>query len=449
MPDSPGDTRSLCAGEGARHRPSRESVGGLDWLNFFIANIQTGFGPFIAVYLTVERWTQTDIGFILTVGSLVSLVGQMPGGALVDATTHKRGIAAFSVLAIAGSALALALWPVMSLVLLAELLHGAASCLFGPAVAAISLGLVGHAALGERLGRNARFASIGNGIAAALMGACGKLLSARAVFYLTALLVIPAIIALLRIRHDEIAMPRPHALARRGPAVNLKTMWNSVARNPPLLVFCLCLMAFHLANAAMLPLAGTVVTTRSANWASVLIAACIVVPQFVVAVLSPDIGRRADQWGRRPLLLIGFATLPVRGVLFAVISSPYLLVPVQILDGVAAAVLGVLMPLVVADLTRRSGRFNLALGVVGTAVGVGATLSTTAAGVVADRFGNSAAFLSLAAVGLAGVLLVYALMPETRPQGDDETGDDETGDDETGDDETGDDETGEATAISA
>lgn len=425
MPDSPNDLSSTSAfddGVGQDHPrlhrriPSRGSLRGLDWLNFFAANIQTGFGPFIAVYLTVEKWTQTDIGFILTVGSLVSLACQMPAGAVVDATRRKLRIAALSVAAIAGSALVFALWPIMSLVLVAELLHGVASCLFGPAVAAISLGLVGHPALGERLGRNARFASIGNGIAAALMGACGKLVSARAVFFLTALLAVPALMALRLIRAREIGVPPTPGDARTEPGINLWMMWRSVAGNSGLLIFSLCLVAFHLANAAMLPLLGGVVTTRSANWASILIAACIVVPQFVVAGLSPDVGRRADRWGRRPLLIIGFATLPLRGVLFALVSTPYLLVLVQLLDGVAAAIIGVLMPLVVADLTRRSGRFNFALGVVGTAVGIGATLSTTLAGLAADHLGQRAAFLMLAAVGALGTLLVAALMPETKPK---------------------------------
>jgi MFS family permease len=175
---------------------------------------------------------------------------------------------------------------------------------------------------------------------------------------------------------------------------------------------------FHLANAAMLPFLGTVVTTRSANWAAVLIAACIVVPQIVVAVLSPDIGRRADTWGRRPLLIIGFATLPIRGVLFALITTPYLLVVVQALDGIAAAVLGVLMPLIVADLTRQRGGFNFALGVVGTAVGIGATVSTSLAGIAADRFDNHMTFLILSAIGAVGTVMVWLLMPETKPRDD-------------------------------
>jgi MFS family permease len=191
----------------------------------------------------------------------------------------------------------------------------------------------------------------------------------------------------------------------------------SSERRRTLMIFAACMMMFHLANAAMLPLMGGVLTMRSSEWATVMIAACIVVPQLVVALISPWVGRRAQQWGRRPLLLIGFAALPVRGVLFAIVPEPNLLVAVQLLDGISAAMLGVMGPLIVADITRDTGRFNLAQGIMGTAIGIGASISTTFAGQMSDHFGNAAAFFGLAGVAAAGLTLVWALMPETRPAG--------------------------------
>jgi MFS family permease len=154
---------------------------------------------------------------------------------------------------------------------------------------------------------------------------------------------------------------------------------------------------------------------RSNQWASVLIAACIVVPQLLVALISPWVGRTAQSWGRRPLLLMGFAVLPIRGVLFAVVHDPNVLVVVQLLDGISAAVFGVLVPLVVADVTRDTGHFNLALGIAGTAIGIGASLSTTLAGWVSDHFGSETAFMVLAAIAAAGLGSIALLMPETRP----------------------------------
>ena len=174
------------------------------------------------------------------------------------------------------------------------------------------------------------------------------------------------------------------------------------------------MLLLQLANAAMLPLMAGVVTTRSSEWATVLIAACIVVPQAIVALSSPSVGRKAQQWGRRPLLMLGFAALATRGLLFATVTDPYLLVAVQIFDGITAAVFAVMIPLVVADVAFGSGHFSLAQGIVGTATGIGASLSTVLAGYAADRFGSSIAFMGLAAVAAVGLALIWLVMPETR-----------------------------------
>jgi predicted MFS family arabinose efflux permease len=396
-------------------KPSRRSLRGLDWFVFFVADVQTGFGPFVAVYLTAQHWTQFDIGMVLSAAGFVSLIGQMPGGALVDAARSERFVAGIAVAAICASALTYAALPIFPTVLAGSIVHAVASCVLGPAMAAISLGLVGHAAIGQRLGRNARFASIGNGLAAAAMGACGYLLSARAVFIVTVLLLVPALLALRAIAENEIDPERAHGASPRHGSAKPRTRAGALMNNRPLLIFAGCLLLFHLANSAMLPLVGSVVTMRSANWATVIIAACIVVPQLVVAALSPWVGTRAQIWGRRPLLLIGFAALPIRGLLFAFISNPSILLAVQILDGVTAAVFAVMVPLIVADLTRGTGHFNLGQGILGTATGIGAALSATFAGYLTDRFGSPVAFGSLAAIALVGLTLVWFLMPETRP----------------------------------
>src|SRR5213596_698237 len=106
--------------------PSRQSSRGLDWFIFFVADVQTGFGPFIAVYLTSQKWTQVDIGLVLSIGGIVSLVAQMPGGALVDAARSERLVAGAALVVIAGSALAYALLPVFPVVLSAAVMHALA-----------------------------------------------------------------------------------------------------------------------------------------------------------------------------------------------------------------------------------------------------------------------------------------------------------------------------------
>ncbi len=391
-----------------RTAPHSSSARGLDLFTFFLADIQTGFGPFVAIYLTAHQWAQFDIGLVLTAGGLIALAAQMPAGALVDAVRSARLVAALAVAAIGLSALAIALWPTFSVVMVARMVHAGASCVLGPVIAALSLALVGHAALGARLGRNARFASIGNGAAAAAMGACGYLISNQAVFLLTAVLAAPAIVALGRIRAGDLVHAQPRTLAGAAP-VALRSMLS----DRRLLVFAGCILMFQLANAAMLPLMASMLTVRSAAWATTLIGACIVVPQLIVALFAPWVGRVADRWGRRPLLQLCFAALAARGLLFAFIGEPGLVIAVQVLDGVCAAVLGVALPLVVADITRGTGRFNLGLGIVGSAVGIGAALSTAFAGLAFDHFGSTAAFLGLASVAAGGLLLVRLLLPET------------------------------------
>jgi MFS family permease len=175
-------------------------------------------------------------------------------------------------------------------------------------------------------------------------------------------------------------------------------------------------MLFHLANAAMLPSMAAFLTPRCGGWATSIVAAAMVVPQLVVATFSPWIGRQSQTWGRRPPLLAGFAALVVRGLLFALIADPYVVIAVQVLDGISAAVLGVMFPLVIADITRGTGRFSCLLGIVGVTMGLGAALSTTLAGYMIDHFGCSAAFFGLAAIAATGLALVFILMPETRPE---------------------------------
>jgi MFS family permease len=395
--------------------PSRSSKRGLDWFAFFVADMQTGFGPFLSVYLTTQKWTQVDIGLVLSIGSLASLIGQVPGGWLVDRVPSKRRVAALAVVGIGVSALLIALIPVFATIAVAKLLHVAASSVLGPAVAAITLGLVGHASVGPRLGRNARFAATGNGLAAGVMGAFGYFVSAQAVFFVTAVLVIPALLALRQIRERDVDPISADGGIDASETNQRAASLGRFFRRPGLMVLVACVMLFHLANAAMLPLVGSDVTARSGRWATVLVAACIIAPQVIVAVISPSVGQLAQTWGRRPVLLLGFAALPVRGVLLALTNNPYMVVAVQALDGISGAVMGVLVPLALADIARGTGRFNLAQGIVGSATGIGATLSTIGAGYLADRFGIPSAFWGLAGMGVLALLLLFAMMPETRP----------------------------------
>lgn len=399
---------------------------GLDWLNFFVANLQTAFGPFIAVYLTGEHWTQGQIGVALTAGSVTTIVSQVPAGMVVDALTNKHLAALLAIVTIIISCLLLVLFPQRMPVLAAEILHGFASCMLNPAIAAITLGMVAihmvegakPGELGRRLGRNASFGSIGNAVAAGLMGGVGYAVSARATFFLGALLAVPGLFALRAIERPKIRLEDTASVADPGDDPSEVKGSHSILvllRDRRLFAFAICTALFHLSNAAMLPLAAGQITKETPRQAELIIAACILAPQLVVAVLSPHIGRMAETIGRRPVMLVGFAALPIRGLLLATTSNPWLTILFQLMDGVSAASFGVMLPLITADLTRGTGRFNLCMGFFGLAVGVGASFSTSLAGFVADR-SVPLAFVMLASAGLACVLMVWLLFGDTTPR---------------------------------
>jgi MFS family permease len=396
--------------------PATASLRGLDGVNFFLAAALAGFGPYVAVYLADQKWTQDKIGFVLSASALAGLLSQVPGGELLDSTRSKRAIVALGALMVALSAMIIELRPTFPLTLIGLTLQGITGGILGPAVAAISLGLVGHAALPERLGRNQRFASTGSLIAAGLMGLIAYLFSYRAIFPLVVVLTLPMFIALAQIHATDVhfgrscGAPDHHTLVRPARAGRM-SLWKSQG----LLVLAVCLFLFQLGNASMLPLAGESLIYQGERGSSFIVSALIVLPQIVVAAIAPWVGRQANDWGRRPLLLIGFGALPIRALLFALIPEPQALLAFQLLDGVSGAVVGVLTALVVADLTNGTGRFNLAQGLVGTASGVGASLSTALFGVIAVSFGRTVVFLTIAAASLVGVLVLWFLMPETRP----------------------------------
>jgi MFS family permease len=396
--------------------PSGASLRGLDEVNLLLAGAFSGFGPYVAAFLAQQNWTQQNIGLVLTLGGFAGLLSQLPGGALLDAVRSKRVAVALGAGMVASGALIIAVWPSFPLVLAALVLQGITGGFLGLAITAISLGLVGNAALAERLGRNQRFASVGGVLAAGLMGFIAYFLSYRAIFVVAAALVLPLLFALFRIQSSDIHFGRASCVPdHHGPSAPPRARLGSLWKTPGLLVFAGCVFLFQMANASMLPLAGEAFAYSKEAYSSLIVSALIMVPQIIVAIMAPWTGRQANTWGRRPLLIVGFAALPIRALAFAWTTYPTLLIVAQVLDGVSGTMLGVLTALVIADLTAGTGRFNLAQGFVGTISGIGASLSTTASGLVAGSLGRSAGFLSIAAVALAALLVLWLLMPETHP----------------------------------
>jgi MFS family permease len=393
---------------------ARESQRGLDWLSFFVADIQTGFGPFAAVYLATEHWSPGDIGLVLGIGALASVASELPGGALVDAAARKRLLVGIGILLIAAGSLIFALWPSFVMVTIAEILHGLSTGIIKPSLAAFGLGIVGYDALSRRLGRNHRYASLGNALTAALMGLLGYFVSAQSVFYANALLCLPALYALTTIRKGDVDYARARS-AGDAQQPRKSARKRDFLKNRQFQVFVASLLVFQIANSALGPLVSARLAYQQQAQPILTTAALVLVPQIITGVLATGVSGLADDWGRKPLLVVGYTIVFVRAVLFTLVSDPWVLIAVQALDGLSAAVIGVMTPLVVADLTRGTGRYNLAQGWAGTAIGIGGGVSTIIWGYVIEYLGYTTGFLILGAVALSAALLVAALMQETKP----------------------------------
>jgi MFS family permease len=268
--------------------------------------------------------------------------------------------------------------------------------------------------MSARVGRNYRFAAIGNALTAAAMGAVGTYLSNSAIFIAAAILCIPALIALGQIRANEIDYARARNATKRDDIVRVERVLN-LAKNKNLLLFASCLVMFHFSNASMLPLIGQNLGQSKTDTGPLFMAGLVIGPQIIVAMLAPWIGYWSELWGRKPLLLIGFSTEALRGVLFTLITDPSLLIMVQLLDGLTGAIVTVLTILIITDLTTGTGRFNLAQGAVGTITGIAAAMSTTVMGFIASQSGDAVGFLVMATATGAAIVLAWAFLPETKP----------------------------------
>lgn len=397
----------------------RRSLYGLDGVNFFVAAIQTGFGVFVTVHLVSRNWPVQAVGLALTIGTLSSLVSQIPAGAFIDSLADKRLAPRLGIVGIGLAALMLALSPARPVVFGAQALQGMSSALIGPGIASISMALVGPGRFSERIGRNARFASIGNGLTAGVMGFAGSFFLPEAVFLVAAALTVPALLALRLIEGHAAGHPQTSAVVPdRDEPPAARPPWAGISAlflDRRFTVFAASIVLLFAASAAMLQGVTGQASRRHPELATLVVAATILLPQVIVALLAPWAGRTADRSGRRPLLLLCWALAPVQGVLYAAAPGPYTLVIGQVLNGVSSAIFGVVMTLVAADLTRGTGRFNLVLGALGVAIAVGASCGTFFAGLVAARFGATPAYLGLTFTGLAGLLLLWLAMPETRP----------------------------------
>ncbi len=385
----------------------------LEWLNFFVADVQTGLGPFLAAYLASSGWSPERLGVLLTACGLIPIALQIPAGGVVDEIRGKRGLTAAAIVTIAAGALLLSWRTSTAYVVSAQAVLAIAGLFLGPALNAITLGVVGVPGFDRQLGRNQSFAAAGNVVTALLMAGVSYWIGIRNVFLFAAILAIPTLACLAKVRRSDIDLRDARGADKSSSHHNVG-IFAVLVKDHVLLIFFLSAALFHLSNAAMLPQLGEMLAHGDKRTAGPLMSACVIVTQLVITLTAAQTGRLAGIFGRRPLLLVGFAALVIRGCLYTVVHGQPALIAVQVLDGVANVIFGVVSALVVADRTHGTGRFNLAQGALASFVGIGAALSTTYGGYLIQHFSYNTSFLGLSAVGVIAFILLFAFFPETQ-----------------------------------
>ncbi|WP_185976293.1 MFS transporter [Mycolicibacterium sp. 018/SC-01/001] len=398
----------------------KRSLWALDGVNFFLADVQAGLGPFLGVYLiNKETWNPANIGFILTLGGAVGLLLNAPAGALIDATKHKRALLAAAAALTSFGTFIVTLKPTFAVVTAAQLVTGIAGVVLGPVIAAIALGLVGPKRYAAQTGRMQAFNHAGNVVGSAVAGLAGYLISLRMGFWLASLFGIFVVLSTLLIKPRLINHDVARGMAPKDDSEGDKPSGFSVLlRNRPLLILAAVVGLWQLANGAMLPITGQKLAVGDVNDGALYQAALIIVAQIVMIPMAMLVGRRGDRWGRKPLMVLAFAVLPVRGVLFILAQYPGEVIAVQALDGIGAGLQGALFAIMVADLTRGSGRYNVAFGAATMVQGIGGALSPTLAGAIDAAAGYGAAMWALTGIATVALVLLVVAVPETRASSD-------------------------------
>jgi MFS family permease len=415
-------------------KPSRASTaptsGGLaraEWgllsLNFFMADMQAGIGPFLGVFLQQKGWTSGPVGTVMTAGGVAGMLMTVPAGAFIDHTMRKRLVVIVTGIATVLASFLILLSQSALVVTVSQVATAIAGAAIGPAVSGMTLGIVRQKGFNDQNGRNQAWNHAGNMVGAGLSGWLGWQYGMPAIFYLAAVFGVLAIASVLLIPESSI----DHRAARgletdgagacsqgskdAGQAEGFKTLLH----NKPMLILAASLAAFHLGNGAMLPLYGMAVVGANKGNASIFVAETVVVAQAVMIVASLLAMKMASGKGYWFVMLISFAVLPLRGFLAGTFIEQWGVWPVQALDGIGAGLQSVAVPGLVACLLAGTGRVNVGQGAVMTVQGLGASLSPAIGGWLAQAIGYHAAFFILGSFALVSVGLWAGFAGTLRP----------------------------------
>ncbi|WP_461451437.1 MFS transporter [Mucilaginibacter sp.] len=383
---------------------NRNVIWPLQSLNFFMADMQAGVGPFLGIFLLAHGWKSGLIGSVMTIGGVAGMLMTIPAGALIDHTKRKRLYVAitgvFTILASAIILLSQNFW-IVSISQVATAIAGAAN---GPAVVGITLGIVKQSGFNRQNGYNQAYNHAGNVAGAALSGYLGMKFGMPAIFYLAAVFGLLSIISIMLIPVKAIDDKAARGLKGTGDdekASGLKVLLKC----KPLLILAAALACFHLGNGAMLPLYGMAAATKNQANATMFVAMTIIIAQVVMVVVSLVAMRMAEKKGYWLVILISFIALPVRGLIAAHMINGVGLYPVQILDGIGAGLQSVAVPGLVAHILNGTGRINIGQGAVMTVQGLGASFSPAIGGWIAENLGYSSTFLILGSFAIISVIL--------------------------------------------
>ncbi|MGY5957240.1 MFS transporter [Kosakonia sp. BK9b] len=383
---------------------SLRSLRALCLTSFFIADVRDGLGPFLGIFLTQRHWQPDEVGLLMTAGGVAGLLATLPAGFITDTAKNKRGLLALLCVMITVSTLLLWFNQRSGIAAFSQIISGICAAFIGPLLTGITLGLTGQKGFSAQMGKNEAFNHAGNFLTALIAGGIAWYGGIGGIFLLMGCTTLLTLGALLAIRHKDIDNNRARGL--ESPAAQAVPGFSILTKHTPLLITGFTLLLFHLANAALLPmLSMRVAATSAAINPGLYAAATVIISQAVMIPVALWVALRIDKYGYWRLIMLALLIMPVRAALAAATDAPLMMVPVQILDGLAAAILGVAVPGFIVKLLRGSGHVNAGQSVVMLMQGIGASMSPALTGAIAGHYSFATAFGVLSVIALIALFI--------------------------------------------